>query len=385
MSYVPILAMPLGGDLHVTVLALSREASADELHALLRPVDSPQTARATESAHFGPDSDGRTAYVHLVASDSLTEAHNQAAALAGPLADNTYPEYRPHVTFAYAADPDDLLPAGQPVSGTYEAPGLELWYDGTRYPLREAFPSADRPVAGAQWDPLRAGFSASVLDFYGPEEDNRDVTTEEFYSPSQPRDERGRWGAGTGVRPVKVSTAAFVEAITAAHSVRKGSVTAGEMLSPPDPKYLRPSHKFLAAGGKAGFVISREGDLQQVFNASDEKGIGAHLIRHAIDKGARTLDCFDGFLPSYYSRFGFEEVGREANWTPGGPDVVYMALKSQPASSSAQTVMGSVAPSGQTSSATTSSSSADEASRSTAGPLDVETDRSVIALEFYAP
>jgi len=32
-------------------------------------------------------------------------------------------------------------------------------------------------------------------------------------------------------------------------------------------------------------------------------------------------------LPGFYARFGFVEVRRESNWTPGKEDVVYMVLK----------------------------------------------------------
>ena len=39
---------------------------------------------------------------------------------------------------------------------------------------------------------------------------------------------------------------------------------------------------------------------------------------------ARTLDCFDGFLPDFYAEFGFVEYKREPNWDPKGADVVYM-------------------------------------------------------------
>jgi len=47
----------------------------------------------------------------------------------------------------------------------------------------------------------------------------------------------------------------------------------------------------------------------------------------AIDAGAKTLDCFDLYLPGWYSKFGFKEYKREANWTEGEPDVVYMRLE----------------------------------------------------------
>lgn len=77
--------------------------------------------------------------------------------------------------------------------------------------------------------------------------------------------------------------------------------------------------------GSAGFAISPEGDLQSVFNYG-QGGRGSALVAAAIAGGARTLDCFDGFLPAFYARHGFRVIRREENWTPGGPDVVYMAL-----------------------------------------------------------
>lgn len=54
-------------------------------------------------------------------------------------------------------------------------------------------------------------------------------------------------------------------------------------------------------------------------------GYGSQLVSDALHNGAEVLDCFDGFLPEFYARHGFVEVTREPNWTPGGPDVVYMA------------------------------------------------------------
>lgn len=46
-----------------------------------------------------------------------------------------------------------------------------------------------------------------------------------------------------------------------------------------------------------------------------------------LAKGAQTLDCFDGFLPDFYSKFGFVGYKREPNWVPGKADVVYMRLE----------------------------------------------------------
>ena len=82
---------------------------------------------------------------------------------------------------------------------------------------------------------------------------------------------------------------------------------------------------YATADGSAGFAVSPDGDLQSVFNYG-QAGRGNALVAAAIAAGATTLDCFDGFLPAFYARHGFRVVRREANWTVGGPDVVYMAL-----------------------------------------------------------
>lgn len=81
---------------------------------------------------------------------------------------------------------------------------------------------------------------------------------------------------------------------------------------------------FLSPDGLAGFAISPRGDLQSVFNIGGP-GVGRALVEDAAYFGATTLDCFDGFLPPFYASMGWHEIRREANWTPGGPDVVYMA------------------------------------------------------------
>lgn len=60
-----------------------------------------------------------------------------------------------------------------------------------------------------------------------------------------------------------------------------------------------------------------------------DKDVNAAALSANVASGARTLDCFDGFLPKYYSGFGFEEYKREANWTLGEPDVVYMRLRKE--------------------------------------------------------
>ena len=81
---------------------------------------------------------------------------------------------------------------------------------------------------------------------------------------------------------------------------------------------------FFIAGCPAfmGFAISENGELTSVF--SSIKGKGDTIMKEAIKQGAKHLDCFDGYLPTFYARHGFQEVRREKNWTEGEPDVVYM-------------------------------------------------------------
>lgn len=71
-----------------------------------------------------------------------------------------------------------------------------------------------------------------------------------------------------------------------------------------------------------GGVMVLEGELCCLW--SQRKGVGAFLVRHALNSGAYHLNCFDGGLVAYYKSLGFEEYKREANWTEGGPDVVFM-------------------------------------------------------------
>lgn len=71
-----------------------------------------------------------------------------------------------------------------------------------------------------------------------------------------------------------------------------------------------------------GFAVRDNGELIGLFSAINGKG--DLLLKEAIKRGARHLDCFDGYLPTFYARHGFIEVRREANWTEGEPDVIYM-------------------------------------------------------------
>lgn len=84
-----------------------------------------------------------------------------------------------------------------------------------------------------------------------------------------------------------------------------------------------PAHYYLGKDFRSGFVVRTTGELVGVFSL--ERGRGRAIMRDAIRAGATTLDCFDGYLVDFYKSHGFVEVDREPNWTPGGPDVVFMA------------------------------------------------------------
>lgn len=75
----------------------------------------------------------------------------------------------------------------------------------------------------------------------------------------------------------------------------------------------------------SGFVVRANGELVYLFSVAPEGGRGDDLVRTAGEiHGASHLDCFDGPLVRLYSRNGWVENRREANWTEGEPDVVYM-------------------------------------------------------------
>ena len=76
-----------------------------------------------------------------------------------------------------------------------------------------------------------------------------------------------------------------------------------------------------AQGVQGGYIVLN-GELIGLFAT---KGKGSWLLNHAMNDGAVLLDCFDGFLPKFYAKHGWTEFQREANWTAGEPDVVFMS------------------------------------------------------------
>jgi len=101
---------------------------------------------------------------------------------------------------------------------------------------------------------------------------------------------------------------------------------------------LEGGHVKMSPDGKAGYLVTKDGDLQSVFNNSDVKGLGALAIKDALRNGAKKLDAFSGFLSDYYKRFGFktyevvkfDEKLAPPNWNlerDGRPDVHFMRLE----------------------------------------------------------
>lgn len=88
--------------------------------------------------------------------------------------------------------------------------------------------------------------------------------------------------------------------------------------------HVEGTRYFLTMFGDAGYAIRPDGELVFVF--STVAGRGDTIVAQAVGNGADRLDCFDGYLPKLYARHGFVEYDRDNNWTPGGPDVVYMRV-----------------------------------------------------------
>jgi hypothetical protein len=155
------------------------------------------------------------------------------------------------------------------------------------------------------------------------------------YSPNQPRDPvgtatGGRWTSGGAVEHgmIEATARAFVESRDV--SERQ------QFLSPHPAEELGQHTLLLNREGNVGISIDPQGDIQNVFNNGGPKGGAAKAMIAAIDHGGRTLDCYDGFLPSYYGQFGFKEVQRmkfNTEFAPpkwdfakyDHPDIVFMA------------------------------------------------------------
>lgn len=96
---------------------------------------------------------------------------------------------------------------------------------------------------------------------------------------------------------------------------------------------------FMSEGGEAGCAVTPSGDIVSVFNnpkIGTKKGVAGHMLEIALQNGGKRLDCFDGFLPKLYSKYGFVPVAKvkfNKEYAPEGwnferdgePDVVFFA------------------------------------------------------------
>jgi len=182
-----------------------------------------------------------------------------------------------------------------------------------------------------------------------------DFVTDTFctkYSEDQPRDDHGRWTSDGGGGST-VAEEHFVQGYSNLSTGPSGRVwhtptrdyfiasrnesKRVQYMSPLSAEDLQSSRLFMSKDGKIGFSVSGDGDIQNVFNNSDEHGAGVDAIVDAVAHGGRTLDCYDKYLPKLYSQMGFVETSRmkfnpeqaPSTWPKDGgkPDVVFMAWK----------------------------------------------------------
>ncbi len=98
---------------------------------------------------------------------------------------------------------------------------------------------------------------------------------------------------------------------------------------------------FLTADGQGGYGLNGD-ELISVFSLGKSR-LGPQLVRDAIARGARRLDCLDanGVLANFYCKMGFVEVARKPwddqfapkGWNHerfGRPDLVTMEYKETP-------------------------------------------------------
>jgi hypothetical protein len=158
-------------------------------------------------------------------------------------------------------------------------------------------------------------------------------------TPKSPHKEHGPKGkhqvAGQAVHAGRFQPVSTEEGAKALQQAYRDNPRAWN-LTPHSAEDLKGSRVFLSHGGKAGFVITADGELQNVFNNSGTKGLGAAGVKRAIAEGARNLDAYDGFLTPFYEKLGFRETGRakfDPKYAPPNlpkeiaakkPDVVFM-------------------------------------------------------------
>jgi hypothetical protein len=143
--------------------------------------------------------------------------------------------------------------------------------------------------------------------------------------------------AMSGTKFPAVDADAFAEAISAARAItRPDGRSIGETVYQYPTDEYRAMRTFLNKDRSAGYAIKDDGDSVSAF--STKGGWGKAIMRSILQRGGTKLDAFDEHepgrinLPSFYSRFGFRETGRDPwnddyapeGWKGGKPDVVYM-------------------------------------------------------------
>lgn len=133
----------------------------------------------------------------------------------------------------------------------------------------------------------------------------------------------------------KEGASAFYKAITAA----KEGNDHGAFVHAYDEHEYDGMKMFLTEGGEAGFAVKDNGDICSVFHNTkigQKKGVLGHCMELSLQHGGNRLDCFDGFLPKQYAKWGFEPVAKvkfNREYAPEGwnferdgePDVLFFA------------------------------------------------------------
>ena len=118
----------------------------------------------------------------------------------------------------------------------------------------------------------------------------------------------------------KVSGKRFLSATSAIHKI--WALMRNNITVPPRME----AQFYMDAEGTMGYGVCPDGELVALWSLV--RGQGNTLVKQAVANGATWLTCYDnGFLVQFYTRCGFDEVSREANWVAGQPDVVRMAWR----------------------------------------------------------
>lgn len=87
---------------------------------------------------------------------------------------------------------------------------------------------------------------------------------------------------------------------------------------------------WLDANSMAGYAVTPENELINVFCRLSRQG--SQVVRHALDNyDGLHLNCYAGYLESFYAAHGFKTIVYTPNWDEGRPDVVIMRHNPNPA------------------------------------------------------